>query len=102
MITRKEYMADYENLHRAYYAQFITSAVRANVARMDLKKLKHDFKIEDERGDVTQKFYPLRVWDNFLGAGNGDLMRECGDHMTKAGSVCIHKEAARQRVESAS
>lgn len=101
IITRQQYMANSSELHRAYYAQFITPAVRANVAGLDLAKLQHDFKIEDERGDVTQKLYPLRVWDNFLGAGNGDAMRECGDYMTKAGSVCIHKEAARQRVEKA-
>lgn len=101
IITRQQYMANSSELHRAYYAQFITSAVRANVSRMDLATLQHDFKIEDERGDVTQKLYPLRVWDNFLGAGNGTLMVECGDYMTKAGSVCIHKEAARQRVEKA-
>lgn len=99
IITRKEYMANSSELHRAYHAQFITPAVRANVARMDLEKLRHDFKIEDELGDVTQKLYPLRVWDNFSG-GNAALMLECGDYMTKASSVCIHKEAARQRLEA--
>lgn len=100
IITRQQYMANSSELHRAYHAQFITPAVRANVARMDLAKLQHDFKIEDECGDCTQKLYPLRVWDNFLGAGNYELMRECGDYMTKASSVCIHKEAARQRLEA--
>jgi len=46
---------------------------------------------------------PLNTWDNMMTIVPFDIntkLKECGDYPTKAGSVCILKEAAMQIVEA--
>lgn len=103
MITRKDYLAS--SNHRAYYAQFVTPAVRLVVERrIGLAALVAS-------KDPHMNDIPLAKWDAMAGA----IHRACntkalgeaegfepGKHgWSLSTSVCIAKEAARQLKEEA-
>ena len=98
MISRAMYKADSANLHRAYWAQFITPAVRRAVAKLDIELLREDF----TQRDVVVRNYPLSIWDS-MPHGDTSLMVKAGEMRytpTVAAIVCTAKEAARQRLEN--
>lgn len=98
MITREMYTADSANLHRAYWAQFVTSAVRRAVAKLDIELLREDF----TQLDSTIRNYPISVWDR-MPHGDTSLMVKAGEMRytpTTSAIVCVAKEAARQRLEN--
>lgn len=100
-MKRSEYMSQYGTgtreqdaaLHRAYYAQFVTDAIRARVLNgigEDRIKASEDPHFND---------IPLLRWDsvaaNMPASVSAHMKRE-GDWLTDAGAVCILKEAAQQ------
>ena len=98
MITREMYMARSAELHRQYWAQFITPAVRQAVAALDLELLDEDF----ATNDFTRCNYPLSVWER-IPPGDTALMVKAGEMRytpTLSCIVCVAKEAARQRLEN--
>lgn len=98
MITREMYLARSAELHRQYWAQFITPAVRRAVATLDIELLREDF----TNKDVTQRNYPLSVWEK-MPHGDTSLMVKAGEMRytpTLSCIVCVAKEAARQRLEN--
>jgi hypothetical protein len=110
MITRKEYL-DNTDLHREYYAQFVTPSIRLAV--------KQEFGIEALLNSTDPYFNDifLAKWDRLgLAIGmliNYKLLEETGETTfsietpigrkyygpTAASKVCILKEAARQLVQ---
>lgn len=91
-MSRKDYMNGVCS-HREYYAQFVDSEIKGRV-RFLLPQIEAS---EDEHlNDI-----PLKVWDNISAdyTGVGRKLKEADDYLTKAGWVCIVKEAARQLVE---
>lgn len=83
------------SLHRAYHAQFVTSAHVGELVRSGM--------IERIRKSRDPHFndIPLSDWDSLamsfpIPQVTLAKMRECGDYPTLAGAVCILKEAARQ------
>lgn len=126
MITRKEYMANSANLHRAYYSQFITEEMEQLIQlHIGLDRL---LTSKDEHfNDITD----IREWDAMMYStydkrdgrklcagwlGNIEayetrwhfnchpvikLMRDAGDVPTLSGYTCTFKECARQMVERA-
>ena len=98
MISRAMYKANSANLHRAYWAQFITPAVRRAVAKLDIELLREDF----TQRDVIIRNYPLSIWEA-MPPGDTSLMVKAGEMRytpTVAAIVCTAKEAARQRLEN--
>ena len=98
MISRAMYKADSANLHRAYWAQFITPAVRRAVDKLDIELLREDF----TQRDATIRNYPLSIWDA-MPHGDTSLMVKAGEMRytpTVVAIVCTAKEAARQRLEN--
>lgn len=98
MITREDYLENGSELHRAYYAQFITPEYRSRViARIGKDRI---LKSTDKHlNDIA-----LYLWDNLVAPVPyecDNLMRACGDYPTKAGCVCILKEIARQIIDEA-
>ena len=97
MITRKEYLATGgHQVHRAYYAQFVTPAHKLRlINNIGMNRLEQS----------KEKYFndiPLEIWDaisNPIPAESAKLLRECGDYPTLAGAVCIMKECARQLVD---
>jgi len=93
IITRKQRMNN-ECTHAEYYAQFVTEGTKKRVlAFIDLDRL---IASRDEHlNDI-----PLKQWDQ-IGAvwPTTDRMKQAGDFLTMAGSVCINKEAARQIIK---
>lgn len=107
-ITRKQYMDDYSALdaagrvalHRAYYAQFVTSTVISYVRQFIGEKA--------IRASADPQFndIPLNEWDRLDG-----LLRPIGARINKeingqsawsvSDTVCVAKEAARQIKEQA-
>ena len=78
--------------HREYYAQFVTEETKRNVRRdIGLKKL---MRVREDLNKI-----PLDFWDLMFARHNVSAMLEAGDYLTKAGAVCILKEAARQVIE---
>jgi len=88
MYTRKDYLNGLCT-HKQYYAQFVTPQVRnAVLTRIGRERLVAS---DDEHlNDIS-----LQTWDSLPQPASGKL-RELGDFITKAGAVCIYKEAARQ------
>ena len=110
MVTRKEYLDGYQTgealgvdprefaatVHRGYYGQFVHAGMIAVVVqRFTLERLKAAFAADRHLNTI-----PLCEWD-FLGnpMGVSSKLREAGDYLTQAGSVCFWKEAARQALE---
>lgn len=105
-ITRAEYMADpchmvatpnHKELasaaHRAYYAQFVSPAtIAAVVQQIGAANILAST-------DVHMNDIPLERWDR-LSFTIAKSFQSAGDYATKAGLVCVGKEAARQWLES--
>lgn len=92
MFTRQQYL-NKECTHRQYYAQFVTQGIIDRVLR-GIGKEKIINSTDEHLNDI-----PLQKWDCLLPTFPSSIankMRECGDHPTLAGAVCICKEAARQ------
>lgn len=93
--------------HRAYFAQFVTPHVKAQVlARFGIKRLKANAK------DPHFNTIPLSEWDAFWGcydrgmyirppAPVAELLKRAGEDNSMSTGTCILKEAARQLVEEA-
>lgn len=95
MISRQDYI-DGKFTHREYYGQFVNDTIKARLLNYISKNQLLESK-DPHFNDI-----PLWMWDridnNYLGLTQA--MRIAGDYITKAGFVCIFKEAARQIVES--
>ena len=98
IITRKDYL-DNENKdtsHEAYYAQFVTaSLVQRVIGAFGKEKL-----IEGKNKSFNN--IPLKKWDALSSTMPNSVftkMKECGDYLTLAGTICILKEAARQAIQ---
>lgn len=90
MITRKEYMAG-ACTHREYYAQFVTAGTKYLVIQaIGAERIKAS--THPHFNDI-----PLAEWDRLTprAAGSG-LFPKADDYYTKAGGVCMLKEAAEQ------
>lgn len=90
LITRKEYMANHFT-HEQYYAQFVTPQVMQSV----------QFIIGTNRvtNSINECFndIPLEEWDRIpISRAIFDLLKDAGDSLTPATSVCIAKAAAKQ------
>lgn len=95
MFTRKQYLND-ECTHRQYYAQFVTvETVKLVTRRFGLAELKKAFSKDEAFNTIA-----LPTWDALGYAlprqAINAQMKELGDYLTPAGTVCILKEAARQ------
>jgi hypothetical protein len=93
-ITRTQYL-NKEATHREYYSQFVTAGVIQRVKGFKLETL---IKGKDEHFNNI----PLALWDSLMPVVPFEInskLKECGDYATKAGVVCILKEAAMQIVE---
>lgn len=96
--TRQDYL-DGKCTHREYYSQFVTNGIKNSVLSSFGDEL---FSSKDEHFNDIK----LTRWDmlaNYAVRGNGvsEKMKERGDYLTLAGSVCILKEAAKQIKENA-
>lgn len=95
MITRQQYL-NKEATHQEYYAQFVTPGIK--------QRVRHAFSIEsliDGKDDHFNNI-PLEQWVSLLPVVPFEInskIKQCNDFATKAGVVCILKEAARQIVE---
>jgi hypothetical protein len=91
--TRQQLLNN-ECTHREYYAQFVTEQFVDKVSSQIGKDRLLNSK-DKHLNDI-----PLQIWDMISPPiGTGSKIREFGDYLTKAGSVCIVKEAARQFLE---
>ncbi len=97
VITRKRYLAK-ESTHREYYAQFVSKHTRnAVLMRFGMDRILKHF--ENEKDTFGEDRIPLKMWDD-LPCSLAIPMESCGDFLTKAGKVCILKEAAKQLTEA--
>lgn len=94
MISRHEYVTG-KFSHREYYAQFVTSRIKAIVTQqITLEKLLAS--TDEHLNDI-----PMSLWDRLPSQEIPvHKMRQCGDYLTSSGEVCIFKEAAQQIIES--
>ena len=101
---RSEYMdpertsdAQAEALHRAYYGQYVTDAVKAVVLRtFTVEQLRAALPLDKHLNNL-----PLRKWDAMvprLPATVPALLKQNGDWLSLSTGVCTLKEAARQIV----
>lgn len=130
MITRKEYMANSRELHRAYYRQFITAQMKDIILReLGMKRLsscndiEHFNDIPIHRWDAMlysmyDKRTDRRLWDKRASEEFGNdkayytvwhfnrspvdkLMRSAGDIPSLSGYISTFKECARYMLEEA-
>lgn len=82
-----------ECTHEEYYHQFVTEEIKKMVLRRFSKEeLKEAFET-----DIHLNSIPLIQWDMLaIYLPIGRKMQECGDYPTKAGGVCIVKQAAKE------
>lgn len=104
-MNRKDYMTQYSatdragqrELHRAYYAQFVTPAMSAALEP-------HLAALLASKDEHLNDVYTLAWWDRISRvAGTAQTraaMKARGDYPTLAGHVCIVKEAARQLIDA--
>lgn len=93
--TRLQYLNG-DCSHSDYYSQFVTPSLRESVKNWIGEK--------DIMNSQNEHFndIPLARWDGFqqvvasIPFGISAKMKELGDSLTLAGTVCIAKEAARQ------
>lgn len=97
MHTRQEYMNGTVT-HREYYGQFVTDGTKELVKHtFGVVRLSTAFSEDEHFNNIS-----LDKWDNLgiLIQGSASAqVKEVGDFISKAGLVCILKEAARQVVE---
>lgn len=109
MITRQDYMNG-QNLHRAYYGQFVNDQVKREVLQfIGLPALLAS--TDEHLNDI-----PMKKWDALGGFAFGfqgvmimkpstiepvdiNLIREAGEGVSASTMVCIYKEAAKQIIE---
>ncbi len=98
-MKRSEYIDNYDGggagakLHRAYYGQFVTDAIRALV-----KISIGTDKIVNSR-DLHFNDVSLHTWDALVPRLPGTVvaaLKEAGDYLSLGTGVCILKEAAEQ------
>lgn len=94
-MSRKEYLAPCTMLeryprHMSYYGQYITIAYSDMIARM----IGHDRLLASR--DANLNDIPLGHWGMPISANIANAMRANGDCPTKAGAVCLEKQAALQ------
>lgn len=89
MFSRQQYL-NKECTHAEYYGQFVTGAVKSAV-RCSIGK---DAIVKSN--DPHFNDIPLAKWDRLSFPVSSKKIKEAGDYLTKAGFVCIAKEAARQ------
>jgi len=93
MITRKDYLEG-RATHSEYYGQFVAASHFALLNQFH-EKIKNS----------TEKYFndiPLSFWDWLALPAptyTERKMKEAGDYVTRAGAVCVIKEAARQLKE---
>jgi hypothetical protein len=110
LITRKDYLAGSAYLHRAYFAQFVTTDTREAVKLaigLDRLRTSTDAHLND---------IPLHEWDALVGYP-GDTqcsppawrvllpidraaIKAAGEVISCSTLICIAKEAARQLIET--
>jgi len=92
MFTRLDYINGVCT-HREYYSQFVTERVRRTVKeRFTPQLLKTCFATDEHFNNI-----PLHKWDILAThLVSAECFKEHGDFVSKAGLVCIAKEAARQ------
>jgi hypothetical protein len=95
MIERQKYING-EVSHREYYGQFVNDTIKARLLQYVSKKQLLESK-DPHFNDID-----LWLWDRIDSSNLGltQALRISGDYITKAGRVCIFKEAARQIVEA--
>ena len=86
--TRKDYMSN-KCSHREYYGQLVTQRMKDHVSEAIPQLAKST--------DPVFNDIPLTTWD-CLGMSYNltSEFKELGDFMSKAGMVCVLKEAAQQ------
>jgi hypothetical protein len=97
-MTRQEYLDNYHGgdegaqLHRRYYAQFVTDATRDLVKRFIGEEAVKASK-DPHFNDIA-----LKRWDTLVGCipGVEKALRAHGDFLSLGTGVCILKEAAQQ------
>lgn len=100
LFTRADYMSTpldgQPAAHRRYYAQLVTPAARAMVARsIGMKRLLAS--TDPHLNDI-----PLHRWDRIAGTRGltyASMWQHLGDYPTLGGLVCVAKEAARLLVD---
>lgn len=99
-MTRKQYMSNHCHAYRAYYAQFVTPAVRNSVRLcFGMERL---VRCSDQENFNN---IPLAQWDMLSDAVIRyrrlpvQMMRDAGETLSIAVAGCILREAARQLVE---
>ena len=109
MITRAQYMEDSTNLHRQYYGQFVTPALKKLVLqRFGAERLKKALAHEKNLNSI-----PLAEWDRLAGASghpsdgrfylpsiNMEAIKATNEGMSLSTCVCTLQEAARQICEA--
>lgn len=100
MKTRQNYLNG-ECSHRDYYAQFVTSGIKEIVRqRIGIKVIKESIKKDENLNVISLAVWDsLAQWFKITPSNIGVQMKESGDFLTLAGSVCIFKEAVRQIAE---
>ena len=87
--TRKDYMSD-KCTHAEYYGQLVTQGMKEHVARAIPQALAKS--TDPNLNDIS-----LNTWDRLgMSYGLRSEFEELGDIRSKAGMVCVLKEAARQ------
>ena len=87
--TRKDYMSD-KCTHVEYYGQLVTQGMKEHVARAIPQALAKS--TDPHFNDIS-----LSTWDRLgMAYGLRYEFEELGDIRSKAGMVCVLKEAARQ------
>ncbi len=87
--TRKDYMSD-KCTHAEYYGQLVTQVMKDHIARAIPQSLARS--TDPHFNDI-----PLSTWDRLgMVYGLRSEFKELGDFRSKAGIVCVLKEAARQ------
>ena len=87
--TRKDYMSD-KCTHAEYYGQLVTQGMKEHVARAIPQALAKS--TDPHFNDIS-----LSTWDRLgMAYGLRSEFEELGDIRSKAGMVCVLKEAARQ------
>ncbi len=99
-ITRKDYMANSQELHHLFYSQFVTSQTKGFI----LRSLKvEDIKNAIDNGDTHLN--GLKIPYNNMSRGGGwwwddapintALLKELGESNTQSTCTCVAKAAAR-------
>ena len=93
MFTRKDYMSD-KCTHEEYYGQLVTQGMKDHIVRAIPQALAKS--TDPHFNDIS-----LSTWDRLgMVYSLRSEFKELGDIRSKAGIVCVLKEAARQVKEA--